>query len=101
MIALGRMSILWMGLFTCIIFADKNWSKGIYVARAAGSVFVVVGILSIIGIVSITSENESISPHQEMGDMVAPKSNPGRDGISRNMDMDMDNDMANMGKQVS
>ena len=99
MIALGWMNILWMGLFACIIFAEKNWSKGIWVSRAAGVVFVFVGVLSIIGIISITAEDESISLHHEMGDMVLPNSNQGKDGISGNMDMDMD--MANMGKQLN
>jgi hypothetical protein len=101
MIALGWMNIIWMGLFACIIFAEKNWSKGIYVASVAGVVFVFVGILSIIGIISITAENESIILHHEMGDMVdmvAPNSNHGKDDIPRNMDMDMDPDMANMGQ---
>lgn len=96
MIALGWMNILCMGLFACIIFAEKNWSKGIYVARAAGVVLVFVGLLSIIGMISITSENESISLRHEMSDMVAPNSNHGKYGIPRNRDMDTD--MANMGQ---
>ncbi|HYO05561.1 MAG TPA: hypothetical protein VER14_01080, partial [Phototrophicaceae bacterium] len=78
-------------MIASIIFAEKIWSKGIWVARAAGVVFVLVGVLSIIGIISITAENESISLHHEMGDMVSLNSNPGKDGVSGNMDMDMAN----------
>ncbi len=94
MIALGWMNIIWMGLFACIIFAEKNWSKGIYVARAVGVLFVFVGILSIIGIMSITSGNEIVSLHHEMGDTVEPNSNQGKEDIHRNMDTDTG--MANM-----
>lgn len=97
MVALGWMNILWMGLFACIIFAEKNWSKGIYVAKATGVVFVFAGILSIVGIMSITAENESIGLRHEMGDMVAPNSNQGKDGVPGNMDADMGADMVNMG----
>ena len=59
-----------------------------------------VGILSIIGIISITGEDESISLHHELGDMAAPNSNHGEGGISGNMDADADMDMANMGKHL-
>ena len=43
MIALGWMNILWMGMFAAIIFAEKVWSKGIWIARIAGIVFVIIG----------------------------------------------------------
>ena len=45
MVALGWMNLLWMGLFAGIIFAEKMWSRGIWVARAAGIQLAVIGIL--------------------------------------------------------
>jgi predicted metal-binding membrane protein len=45
MVALGWMNLLWMGLFAGIIFGEKMWSRGIWVARAAGVGLAVVGIL--------------------------------------------------------
>src|SRR5918994_1508375 len=45
MIALGWMNLLWMGLFAGIIFGEKMWSRGIWIARAAGIGLTVVGIL--------------------------------------------------------
>jgi predicted metal-binding membrane protein len=44
MMALGWMNLLWMGLFAAIIFGEKMWSRGIWVARAAGIGLAVVGI---------------------------------------------------------
>lgn len=49
MVALGWMNLLWMGLFAGIIFGEKMWSKGIWVARAAGAGLVIIGILVIAG----------------------------------------------------
>ncbi|MBA3977769.1 MAG: DUF2182 domain-containing protein [Nitrosopumilus sp.] len=88
MISLGWMNILWMGLFAGIIFAEKNWPKGIYIARAAGIVFMFVGLLSLAGFVSITAGNGSISLHQEMGDMVKPNSNLNDGDITTNGNME-------------
>ena len=51
MVALGWMDLLWMGLFAGIIFGEKMWSKGIWVARAAGAILAVVGILTIAGLI--------------------------------------------------
>jgi predicted metal-binding membrane protein len=48
MVALGWMNLLWMALFSGIIFGEKLWSKGVWVARAAGIGLVTVGILVII-----------------------------------------------------
>ncbi|WP_148701911.1 DUF2182 domain-containing protein [Candidatus Nitrososphaera evergladensis] len=49
MVALGWMNLLWMGLFAGIIFAEKMWSRGIWVARTAGIGLVITGILVISG----------------------------------------------------
>jgi predicted metal-binding membrane protein len=46
MVALGWMNITWMALFAAIIFGEKMWSRGIWIARAVGIGLIVVGILS-------------------------------------------------------
>jgi predicted metal-binding membrane protein len=48
MIALGWMNLLWMGLFACIIFGEKVWSKGIWIARIAGIGLMTLGLIAII-----------------------------------------------------
>jgi predicted metal-binding membrane protein len=45
MVALGWMNLLWMGLFAGIIFGEKIWSRGIWVARAAGLGLAITGVL--------------------------------------------------------
>lgn len=52
MVALGWMNLLWMGLFAAIIFGEKIWKKGIWVARAAGIGLAIAGILMLMGYVS-------------------------------------------------
>lgn len=47
MIALGWMNLLWMGLFACIIFGEKMWSKGIWIARIAGIGLMTLGLIAI------------------------------------------------------
>ena len=37
-------------------FSEKVWSKGIWIARGAGIVFVIAGFLSITGIIPIITE---------------------------------------------
>jgi predicted metal-binding membrane protein len=49
MVALGWMNLLWMGLFAGLIFGEKMWSRGIWVARAAGVGLAAAGILVILG----------------------------------------------------
>jgi len=53
MVALGWMNLLWMALFAGIIFGEKTWSKGIWVARCAGVGFAIVGIKAILGLIII------------------------------------------------
>jgi predicted metal-binding membrane protein len=95
MIALGWMNILWMGMFAAIIFAEKVWSKGIWIARGAGIVFVIAGFLSITGIIPIITEEGGMhNSHNEMNSMMVEDSSQDKDedNISdnnTNMDMDM------------
>jgi predicted metal-binding membrane protein len=51
MVALGWMNIVWMGLFAAIIFGEKIWSRGIWIARSFGIVLIILGILSSLGII--------------------------------------------------
>lgn len=95
MIALGWMNILWMGMFAAIIFAEKVWSKGIWIARGAGIVFVIAGFLSITGIIPIIIEESGMhnSPN-EMNSMMMEDSSQDKDedkisDNNKNMDMDM------------
>ena len=78
MVALGWMNLLWMGLFAGIIFGEKIWRKGIWVARAAGVGLVVTGILVMTGLLpylipSASSMNmtPSSNPENSMKSMEA------------------------------
>ena len=53
MVSLGWMNISWMALFAAVIFGEKIWSRGIWIARSVGIVLISVGILSGLGIVVI------------------------------------------------
>lgn len=53
MVALGWMNIAWMSLFAGIIFGEKIWSKGIWISRFTGIAFAIVGILTILGIITL------------------------------------------------
>jgi predicted metal-binding membrane protein len=97
MIALGWMNILWMGMFAAIIFAEKVWSRGIWIARVSGIVFVIIGMLSITGIIQISIEDGMDDSQNEMNNMMIGDSNQdrGNNGMDMNDNMDMD-----MGKKV-
>jgi predicted metal-binding membrane protein len=55
MVALGWMNLLWMGLFAAIIFGEKMWSRGIWIARAAGVGLAIAGILMLVGYAGTTT----------------------------------------------
>jgi predicted metal-binding membrane protein len=66
MVALGWMNLLWMGLFAGIIFGEKMWSRGIWVARAAGIGLTIVGILAAAGMLpSLVSSEISMTGSEE------------------------------------
>ena len=75
MIALSWMNIFWMGLFAGIIFAEKVWSKGIYISKATGIIFMLIGILAMIGTVSIIPKDENMGSSYEMEMMDMSNSN--------------------------
>lgn len=64
MVALGWMNLLWMGLFAVIIFGEKMWSKGIWIARGVGMALIVLGISSSMGLIKL-SESSMMSMNAE------------------------------------
>ena len=104
MVALGWMNLLWMGLFAGIIFAEKMWSRGIWVARAAGIQLAVIGILVSAGMlpslvssaISMTSSEDGTSDEMMMEDSAYNNNNHmAMDNSSPEASMDMsDNSMA-------
>lgn len=95
MVALGWMNILWMGLFAAIIFAEKIWTKGIWIARGTGIVFLLIGFLSITGIMSIVPDGGIHSSQDQMNNsMIMEDSDQGRSSMNMSnyvvMDMDID-----------
>jgi predicted metal-binding membrane protein len=94
MIVLGWMNILWMVLFAAIIFAEKVWSKGIWIARVVGFMFVIIGLLSITGIISISTEEDGMNDSQNgMNKMMMEGSNLDKDTNGMNMNDKMDMNM--------
>jgi predicted metal-binding membrane protein len=78
MVALGWMNLLFAG----IIFGEKMWSRGIWVARAAGIGLAIVGILVIAGMLPslvfpTSSMNDSSGAMDKMngGDVSMPNDN--------------------------
>jgi predicted metal-binding membrane protein len=67
MVALGWMNLLWMGLFAGIIFGEKMWSRGIWVARAAGAGLAVIGVLVIAGMLPSLVESSMSANNESMG----------------------------------
>ena len=94
MVALGWMNLLWMGLFAGIIFGEKIWSRGIWIARTAGAGLTVVGILVAGGMLpSLVSSPTLMTPEDGRGD----------DTMMMVMNDDMNNNltMSNSGPEPS
>ena len=65
-VGLGWMNLLWMGLFPGIIFGEKMWSRGVWVARAAGIALAVTGVLVAAGLLpSIVSSATSTTGSED------------------------------------
>ena len=90
MIALGWMNILWMGMFAAIIFAEKVWSRGIWIARIAGIVFILIGLFLITGIISIATKDGMNDSQNGMNNMMMEGSNQDRGNNDMNMNDNMD-----------
>lgn len=94
MVALGWMDILWMALFAGIIFGEKMWSRGIWVARAAGVGLVIAGIIVALGVVDISGghgammdqEMPAMEMQVQMDSMQEPQDQMSDDSMS-GMDM--------------
>jgi predicted metal-binding membrane protein len=104
MVALGWMNLLWMGLFAGIIFAEKMWSRGIWVARAAGILLVIIGVFVSAGMLpslvssamSMTSSEDGTTSDEMMmmmEDSANNNNNPmATDNSSPESSMDMSDD---------
>jgi predicted metal-binding membrane protein len=66
MVALGWMNLLWMGLFAGIIFGEKMWRNGIWIARIAGIGLAIVGVLMMAGYIPSAVEGENGSHKMSM-----------------------------------
>jgi len=83
MVALGWMNLLWMALFAGVIFGEKIWSKGIWIARSVGLGLVIVGIMAIFGLIILTPTGISNSyPYTTTDEMHIGSMN-----MSKNKDM--------------
>jgi len=49
MLALGLMNLVWMSLFAAIIFGEKIWRKGIWIARLFGFALIILGLSASLG----------------------------------------------------
>ena len=47
-----------MALFAGVIFGEKMWSKGVWVARAAGAGLAAAGLLSVAGVIAIVPAHD-------------------------------------------
>lgn len=93
MVALGWMDILWMALFAGIIFGEKMWSRGIWVARAAGVGLVIAGIIVALGVVDISGGHGAMMD-QEMSAMEMQEQ---MDSVQEPQDQMSDDSMSGMG----
>jgi len=76
MVSLGWMNLLWMGLFSSIIFAEKIWARGILIARITGIALMTLGFVviifapnahSLLGIGAANEENNNDQPMDMKG----------------------------------
>ena len=81
MVALGWMNLLWMALFAGVIFGEKVWSKGIWIARSVGLGLAIVGIMTIFGLIIITPIGISNSYHNTTNEDMH------KDSMNMNTDM--------------
>jgi predicted metal-binding membrane protein len=67
MVALGWMNILWMALFAGIIFGEKMWLRGgIWIAKCTGIGLAIIGIMAILGLVTIPAGMNNTSDSNDM-----------------------------------
>jgi hypothetical protein len=98
-VALGWMNLLWMGLFAGVIFGEKMWSRGIWVAKAAGIALAITGVLVAAGLLpSIVSSATSMtgSEHDPANDMTMIILNNTANSNTNGMTMSDSNPRASM-----
>ena len=83
MVASGWMNLLWMALFAGVIFEEKIWSKGIWIARCTGVGLAIVGIIAILGLIIIPSGMDDNGSNN-------PTNNRNNDGSTHMSAMNMD-----------
>ena len=103
MVALGWMNLLWMALFAAIIFGEKIWIRGgRWIARGAGVSFMVLGVLTLLGVLEIptggmmeeVSKDNTATMEEEDNRMNMMEMNMGnKENDDNNMNMNKDNDM--------
>src|SRR6266568_1685924 len=98
MVALGWMNLLWMGLFAGIIFAEKIWSRnGIWIARIAGIGFVVIGLLTIFGLITLQKTVADTGTGNDGSGMISGSGN-NQDKMHKMM-MDIDHNLIHVTSQ--
>jgi len=98
MVALGWMNLLWMGLFAGIILAEKIWSRnGIWIARIAGIGFVVIGLLTIFGLITLQKTGANTGTGNDGSIMISGSGN-NQDNMHKMM-MDMDHNLIHVTRQ--
>jgi predicted metal-binding membrane protein len=61
MVALGWMNLAWMGLFAAIIFGEKIWRRGIWIARSFGIILILLGLLSTLGLIVLNDSMHAMN----------------------------------------
>jgi predicted metal-binding membrane protein len=92
MVSLGWMNLLWMGLFSSIIFAEKTWTRGLLVARITGIALMTLGFVVIIF---------APNAHSLLGIGDPNKGNNNDQSMDMKGMMDMKKDVVNSHKQYN
>ncbi len=88
MVTLGWMNFFWMGLIAAIIFAEKIWTRGgLWIGRLTGIGFIILGILSSTGAMSLPSDSMIGGSNSNSSNNNNDSSNS--DDIEMMMSMDM------------
>lgn len=95
MVALGWMNLLWMGLFAGIIFGEKMWFRGIWVARAAGIGLAITGILVISGMLPSLVSSSALHMTDNNGSSSGDSSMSMNDAEEMNMGEEQGQSMTN------
>lgn len=66
MVALGWMNLAWMGLFAIIIFGEKMWIRGIWIARIVGIALIMLGIATSLGLITIYDSMMDMNKDMQM-----------------------------------